>query len=240
MAVDGLSKHTHFCSLNTHIIAASVAEIFVKEISKLHGFPSNIVFFRDPVFISNFWRELLQLEGATFSTSSAYHAQSDDKRKLWTKHWKIICAASPLSSPVLGSNSYYRLSDITTQHGTFRFRWPLSKQSLSAHHLLSTTISKGQPAMLQWKIFWLSVPIFWSDYAITLLKPSCAWRIKLMLIATISPNVSRPPALKQAEQALLRSILGARMNWANRLQNSSFAGCEDLQRTARVLAETMR
>jgi hypothetical protein len=39
---------------------ANIAEIYMKEISKLHGVPKEIVSDRDSKFTSNFWRGLFK------------------------------------------------------------------------------------------------------------------------------------------------------------------------------------
>jgi hypothetical protein len=52
--VEKLTKDTHFVSMKTTHIAANVAEIFMKEIARLHGIPRKIISDRDTKFTSNF------------------------------------------------------------------------------------------------------------------------------------------------------------------------------------------
>ena len=60
IVVDCLTKYTHFIALSCPSTAAVVADAFVKEIVRLHGFPSSIIFDRDKIFMSHFWRELFR------------------------------------------------------------------------------------------------------------------------------------------------------------------------------------
>jgi hypothetical protein len=62
--VDRFSKYAHFLPLGHPYTATSVARVFFDGVVRLHGIPSSIVSDRDPVFMSQFWRELFALSGA--------------------------------------------------------------------------------------------------------------------------------------------------------------------------------
>ena len=82
VVVDRLSKYCHFIPLKHPYTARSLAEIFSKEVVKLHGIPMSIVSDRDPIFMSNFWRELFKAQGTQLKMSSSYHPESDDQTEV--------------------------------------------------------------------------------------------------------------------------------------------------------------
>ena len=56
--VDRLTKSAHFIPVKATRTAVSLAEIFLKEIVRLHGVPVSIVSDRDPIFTSKSWETL--------------------------------------------------------------------------------------------------------------------------------------------------------------------------------------
>ncbi|CAJ2649147.1 unnamed protein product [Trifolium pratense] len=82
VVVDRLSKYSHFILLKYPYTAKSVAELFVKEVVRLHGIPSTIISDRDPLFVSHFWRELFKLQGTKLQMSSAYHPETDGQTEV--------------------------------------------------------------------------------------------------------------------------------------------------------------
>lgn len=75
--VDKLTKYSHFVPLIHPYSAATVAQKVLDTIVKLHGPPKSVISDRDPIFVSNFWKELMKVMGAQLKLSSAYHPQTD-------------------------------------------------------------------------------------------------------------------------------------------------------------------
>jgi hypothetical protein len=54
VVVDKLTKATHFVPVKINRTRANIAEIYIREIARLHGIPKEIVSNRDTKFTSNF------------------------------------------------------------------------------------------------------------------------------------------------------------------------------------------
>jgi hypothetical protein len=77
VVVEKLTKATHFIPLKTTHRVANVADIFLKEVARLHKIPKTIVSDRDPKFTSNFWKGLFKGFKTNLNFSTTYHLESD-------------------------------------------------------------------------------------------------------------------------------------------------------------------
>lgn len=85
MVVDSLTKYCHLGSLPASYSAVQVDFFFIREVVRLHGVPKTIVSDRDKVFLSHFWKELLNKSGITLQMSMAYHPQTNGQIEIVTK-----------------------------------------------------------------------------------------------------------------------------------------------------------
>jgi hypothetical protein len=73
VVVDRLTKYSHFIALTYLYTATTVSQTFLDNVYKLHGLPINIVYNRDSIFISRFWKELMIKLGVQLNMSTVFH-----------------------------------------------------------------------------------------------------------------------------------------------------------------------
>ena len=77
VVVDRFSKMAHFIPLSTDTPIKEIANIFLREIWRLHGLPSSVVSDRDSRFQSKFWLEVMDALKVDVRLSMAFHPQTD-------------------------------------------------------------------------------------------------------------------------------------------------------------------
>ena len=77
VVVDRLTKSAHFIPVRTDYSLDKLAELYIKEIVRLHGIPISIISDRDPRFTSRFWGKLQEALDTRLNFSTAFHPQTD-------------------------------------------------------------------------------------------------------------------------------------------------------------------
>ena len=81
VVVDRLTTSAHFLPVITDYSLDKLAELYIKEIVRLHGIPISIISDRDPRFTSRFWGKLQEALGTRLNFSTAFHPQTDGQSK---------------------------------------------------------------------------------------------------------------------------------------------------------------
>ena len=75
--IDRLTKSAHFLPIKMTYSLEQFAEIYVREIVRLHGVPVSIISDRDSRFTSSFWKSVHRAMGTNLKFSTAFHPQTD-------------------------------------------------------------------------------------------------------------------------------------------------------------------
>eukprot|EP00253_Pinus_taeda_P020203 PITA_20203 len=85
VVVNRLTKYAHFFSIPSQYSTSQVAELFLREVFRLHGLPKAIVSDKDNCFMGAFWQELFKLVGTKFTPSTSYHLQTNGHTEIVNK-----------------------------------------------------------------------------------------------------------------------------------------------------------
>ena len=81
VVIEKLLKASHFMPMKSTYKVVNFANIFSKDIFRLHGIPKAIISYQDVKFTGNFWRYLFSKLETQLKFSIAYHPQRDGKTK---------------------------------------------------------------------------------------------------------------------------------------------------------------
>lgn len=120
VVVDRYTKGAHFIGLRPNFTAKVVADVFMANIVKLHGYPKHIVTDRDPIFFSLFWKGVMKHSGMQLHYNTAYHPQTDGQTEVVNRcleqYLRAFCSEEPsrwskfLAMAELWYNSSYHSS----------------------------------------------------------------------------------------------------------------------------------
>jgi len=75
--VDRFTKMAHYVPVRGTITAPGLADVFLREVIRLHGVPKTVVSDRGPILTAKYWSSFCYHLGVTRRLSTAFHPQTD-------------------------------------------------------------------------------------------------------------------------------------------------------------------
>jgi hypothetical protein len=114
VVVDRFSKMVHFIACKKTADAVNVAQLYFREVYRLHGLPLSIVSDCDTRFLSHFWQCLWRLSSTKLDFSSAYHPQTDGQTEVVNR------SLGALFRSLVGEHTKLFQAKFTYNHSTNR------------------------------------------------------------------------------------------------------------------------
>ena len=91
-----LTKSSHFLAMKTVFNAEQLADLYIKEIVRLHRIPLSIVSDQDTKFSSKFWQSFQSVMGTELCLSTSFHPQTDGQSERTIQTLKDMLRACAL------------------------------------------------------------------------------------------------------------------------------------------------
>ena len=125
--VDRLTKSAHFLPVRTDYSLDKLAELYIKEIVRLHGIPISIISDRDPRFTSRFWGKLQEAMSTRLNFSTAFHPQTDGQSERVIQILEDMLRSVRSTMRVVGIDTFLWLNLCTTTVSNKVLEWRLTR-----------------------------------------------------------------------------------------------------------------
>jgi hypothetical protein len=143
VVVDKLSKVAHFILVKSTCKVIYIANIFMKEIFRLHGMPKEIISDRDTKFTSNFWKSLFAGFETKLLFSMVYHPQTDGQTKRVNQVLEDMLRMHVMHHPMKWEN-YLSLVEFVYNNG---YQESLKMSPVIAQSILAQSLKASRPRL---------------------------------------------------------------------------------------------
>jgi hypothetical protein len=135
VVVDKLSKSTNFIYVKSTCKAIDIANIFMKEIFRLHGMPKEFVSDRHTKFTSNFWKSRMVGFETKLLFNTTYHPQIDGQTKRVNQKVEDMLRMHVMHQPKKWED-YFGLDEATSEmEDAMRQAFPILFTSVHTYHV---------------------------------------------------------------------------------------------------------